>query len=937
MELFLGEKMINEEKIKVFISSKCGGERTNFNQLVQAESSDKKAIADKAVKTNYDLVRRALKIAFENTGFIETYIFEDDTASTASSREDFLFKLDRSDVCLFLIDNFDKEISAGILAEVERAKQTNKKSIYLFLKDRNHEATDLQRNLTGADGKHYYEISDIREFIDAGYKAVIDDIIETYQKYCRGYFSENQKESTSIEITAESFPIDTTDIDKQIFKNLGLLKNKIVSLVYQPDEKNTQTSDLDKLCLDVMMLLLGEKKFSDITLESISTTLGTIQPLMLHELVSRRWEVIASFYDGNVERALSINEAIYNEFSKDGSTPSWLLNDILIDWSNLKTVDDQVKNVYDFSVQEKINQQNSLIFFPLTDRFSTNINNDIWERNFKSLTGSPYSTTYYNLEHLFGYISNYLFTAVYYGSYTHILLTLKELQKTLFDLVQQENNLLHKIQLMRISILLGDESSFNNIVGKYGSSLSHSTAKEIFELYDLANTKPLQYEKTKWKIILFGEFGYYFSESDFEYVSNDFFSFSREWIRQDNLNFSLGEKILKALKSNIRRLSQEEIVVFTMEIIDRKYYRFFDLVFETLSDLVFSKLSKELTRRLLSQVNAVLGSEDKERDYQHVQKLLIRMRKGQDYFQAEIDEIAKKFYPEFYKKDYNLEVFPEKRDTHIQRYIDNIRSRNEMQGQGGRYIGFVDRPYYIINRIIELDRPSIPEELLNELLETILTTLSLETQTYGEKIDAIELLVILKKQEFAYSYSWDNFYSRFEEHLPEIEKAHSGFFMRDDSLSLRLRLLFVRLIFGKDCLQDLLEILALMNSSGEYEIISSLTALKDFLRFEVSTLVEKPVMPILVQYISGFCFHGSHDVRFRTVQALYLLIKSQYTDFVINRLSKMMDDDDYRVRWAILNQVSLIKDRNEQTYYYIIGKAKIDNNFLVRRMVENIT
>jgi hypothetical protein len=729
----VGEKMRTEEKIKVFISSKCGGERTNFDKLVKTESSDKKAVADKAVKTTYDLVRRALKIVLENTGFIETYVFEDDTASTSSSREDFLFKLDRSDVCLFLIDNFDKDISEGVLAEVERAKQTNKKSIYLFLKDSNHTVTDIQKNLTGAEGRHYHEISDIREFIDAGYKAVIDDIIETYQKYCGGYLSENKKESTSVEITVESFPTDTTDIDKQIFKDLGFTKNKIVSLVYRPDEKDIQTSELDKLCLDVLEFLLGEKKFKDINLETLLKTLGTIQSPKLHEIVSRRWDVISSFYNGDLGTALSISESVHDTFSKDVSIPNWLMNDVLIDWRNLKNIDDQTKNAYNFSIQEKIDQQNSLIFFPLVDRFSTNVNDDIWERNFKIFTGSPYSTTFYNLEHLFGYISNYLFAAIYYGSYTHIVLTLKEIQKALFDVVQKENNLLHKIQLMRINILRGDESSFDNVFGKYGASLSHSTAKEILELYELANTKPLHYEKAKWKIILFRELGYYFSDADYEIVSNELFDFSREWIHDDNGNIFLGEKLFKAFKLNIRRLSQEEIVAFTMEILDKKRYRFFDSVFEILSDLDFSKLSKELIKRLLSQINIVLDNEGKKQDYQHVERLLIRMRKGQDDFNAEVDEIVEKFYPEFYKQDYNLEVFPEKRDTHIQRYIDNIKVRNNIQGKGGRFIGFVDRPYYTIRRIIELEKPSLSEELLDDLLETILNTLRLETQTHAEK------------------------------------------------------------------------------------------------------------------------------------------------------------------------------------------------------------
>src|SRR5574341_822044 len=217
----------------------------------------------------------------------------------------------------------------------------------------------------------------------------------------------------------------------------------------------------------------------------------------------------------------------------------------------------------------------------------------------------------------------------------------------------------------------------------------------------------------------------------------------------------------------------------------------------------------------------------------------------------------------------------------------------------------------------------------------MLNTLRLETQTHAEKIDAIELMMTLKRQELSYSYNWENYYSKLEQHFSELEKGHSGFFMKDESFSLRLHLIFIRITFNIDCLQELLEILALINSSEEYEIISSRIALKDFLSLEVKNLIGKPVMPMLVQYISAFCFHESHDVRYHTVQALYLLIESQYADFVVNRLSKMMDDDDYKVRWAILHQASMIKKISELTYNYIVGKAKIDNNYLVRRVVEN--
>lgn len=50
MRIIFGEKMRTEEKIKVFISSKCGGPRVNFDEIVKSESSDKKQLQIKLLE-----------------------------------------------------------------------------------------------------------------------------------------------------------------------------------------------------------------------------------------------------------------------------------------------------------------------------------------------------------------------------------------------------------------------------------------------------------------------------------------------------------------------------------------------------------------------------------------------------------------------------------------------------------------------------------------------------------------------------------------------------------------------------------------------------------------------------------------------------------------------------------------------------------------------
>ncbi len=178
--------MTTEERIKVFISSKCGGERVNFDKLVHNASKSKEDIAKNAVRANYDLVRRALKRSLDATDFISTYVFEDEAASTLSAQQDYFDQLDNSDVCLFLIDNFDDGISPGLLAEITRAQKLNKKSLYLFLNHPDHEITSIQKNLEGPNGGRFAVVYDTRQFIDMGYEAIITNIRQIYQMYCKG-------------------------------------------------------------------------------------------------------------------------------------------------------------------------------------------------------------------------------------------------------------------------------------------------------------------------------------------------------------------------------------------------------------------------------------------------------------------------------------------------------------------------------------------------------------------------------------------------------------------------------------------------------------------------------------------------------------------------------------------------------------------------------
>jgi hypothetical protein len=593
-------------------------------------------------------------------------------------------------------------------------------------------------------------------------------------------------------------------------------------------------------------------------------------------------------------------------------------------------------DMFDVSVQQKIDQQNSMIYFPLADRFSGNLANDILERNFNALTSSPYSSTIYNIENAFKEISSYLLVAIYYGSYTHVVLTLREIHNVLVNLVQKNNSLSIKIQLMRISILRGSEGDLKKVMGKYKYSLSHSTSKEVMDLYKLAEAKPTPHERTLWKIILFRELGYYFSDGDYKVVLSEIMVFLSSWMHDENPSARLMDKYIEAIKSNNERSSLDKIIDFSIEIFDRKYYRFFDSIFELLAKLDVSTISFDFVAKLISYISKVLEDEKVNKENLHnIKHLLVMLGKRQDQANS-VDEIVRKYYPEFYGNEYHLEVRSGERSVHIPRYIESMKSRNEIQGKNGQFIGFVDRPYETISNIIEFDQVSLSEEVLGRLLDEIRNTLLSKTQTYSEKINAIHLLLLLKHTSGHEDYNWIDYYASLKRNVDTIKTGHSGFFEQESDLSLSFALAVLQFAFDDTSWQEMFEILALINNESEREVIDSLITLYYFLKRAKHLLAENPFLPVIVQYVSTFCFHESQEIRRQTVGVLYQLLNTQYASFAAGRLSKMMSDDDFGVKLTIIRQADLLKQKDLDAFNYILSKAAIDNHYLVRKVAKNI-
>jgi len=88
-----------KNKVKIFISSTC-------------DDYDGK----------YTIARKGLAALLEETGLVQVYLYEEDTAHSADNESSYIGSLDDSDLCIFLINNSD-EIRPAVLKEHSRAKK----------------------------------------------------------------------------------------------------------------------------------------------------------------------------------------------------------------------------------------------------------------------------------------------------------------------------------------------------------------------------------------------------------------------------------------------------------------------------------------------------------------------------------------------------------------------------------------------------------------------------------------------------------------------------------------------------------------------------------------------------------------------------------------------------------------------------------------------
>ncbi|MEG2013511.1 MAG: hypothetical protein RR063_09975 [Anaerovoracaceae bacterium] len=916
--------IISETKIQVFISSACGNEPE---------------------KQKYSLVREALKVVIESTGFAKVYTFESEGAATTSAGQHYIFALEDCDVCIFLIDNSDG-ISPGTQKEVDTAKKHSIKSLFYFCDQFSKEETPLQKSLKGSIYAKSVTVHDFKELIKSGATDLMSDLILIYKHYCNGrlaWIDEGWAEqSSNIGNTDLSIHADNV-VQKDLLANIDICIEYFTKLILGDSfEKVEKTGDIDKLCADFLPVLFEGKSINENDFSSLLLEIEKQQTAQCFATIKKRYEAIRWYYAGEQKKCIDkLNEAL--QLAKQNNLDEWLIKDILIDLRNQKAFLEESQNTYSIEqiYQQELNSSHFLLYYPLLDRFDSNYYEGIIEETIKYKMQSPDTVTIgCSLGKHIRSLAGIFVLAMYNGSLSHMQLLFERIKYLAFYCATRYSNWSIKKLLLKTTIIDGRKKEIDGVLRCFDDLRSKMNAKDAYEVYSFTSNKPIVYQQFVAKLEAFRVTAYYMDDELFERVWVELSSLILRWVEDENSTVSIGSHIFSSLNDTYLRIDQNQLIEIICKCIHNNKRRFYDDIFKLVSISVnLDQASAESGSKLLNSIISIVQNPGERIHINSLEPALYMLRKKFRLHTEELNEIISVEMPDFYNGTYCLET-SDKSDVDmpgfIASFIAQIQNDNEKQGGDGRFLGRGNQPHITIKNILQQDHTEFSDELICPAFTASCETLLKETQTIEAKMDAIELLVYLIKSQPTIKDSNKQQIATLLANKPQVQTAQSIMTnLSETNLSFSALLLYHCL--GDENAAGLLNALVDIGDDA----LSNRKASKVFLNYlEASDSIEADMLleHILLQKAIEWCSESNLDIRWNAVQILFLLLRNPENKSIIcNQLVRRMDSDNVYIKNNILRNAYRLIGIDSETLKYIFEKASVDTNYVVRKVAEEVS
>lgn len=893
-------KDIPSERLRIFISS------AQSNEGVFAWSE----------------VRRRIKDHLKECPYLNPFIIED-VASPVKSEQFYQMQLLRADLVVLLVKG---EVRKGTATEYALATTHKKPMLIYFLDDgsmKELSAVELKKDVQGKDYCTYHSTPNFDEIEKVVRKHVIETLICSFQfkameDQLLDMGSEVMALPNEIQISEYSVPTKTaiglfSSCYGHIFDLLGIPQVK--------SEEPTEPSALHDLGVAALNWLV--KGQGDISERNILAMIEHVSDLYSEtDWLTRRWDAIRHEMIDDIDGALKVeNNAL--SLARTANMPPWIIANILIDCRNIENQIFARDRKYFTSGdgQKELDKLDTIVYLPVLDRYLGNIYALLAKETAKFKMAQP-GTLFMgtNIRGIINDVENYFFTAILYGSYSHMLIARDLLAKVLFqydNLTGKEPLLFESVKLL---ILHANAKDFQKTLEYKWDDVYLSVASSADELWYLTDRVCVSFRDSMKRAVL-TKLGMYMTDDCFEqaevYLKNTCSS----------VYWGISEDYFECLFQNINRLKPATVTEILEEIIREQHFHMGGklaniLLFLKLKDVPL-ELQKALCKALEVKLEYIVSNGG------HPQFIAALVAQNRDVFGI-LATLPNNGLHGTERLFYEINIGGGDWNKVIVDQINTARVQFEANKAPGIYHGFFEKPYRIIKNVIRNHYSAGMAKIINEEMLPLCTEVlssQVPADVKDECIDCLcDVLVCCGSNEIIVT-------KELVDVIEKINISETYSIMGSSKNVLACRVLMLRIIVGKTDKDEMLEWCFDFGKKDRLTKVALAECIEQYLyRYACeSEKIDAMILALAIQ-----CFENDYwPVRRAACNCLAKMLVTQYKAQAERKLYEGAIDPAYYVRDYLLRLCKNGQIADQSISERIIDIMKSDANYAIRILANN--
>lgn len=870
----------------------------------------------------WSAVRRRIKDYLKECPYLNPFIIEDD-ASPMQSEQRYQRQLLHADIVVLLVKG---EVRKGTATEYALATKHKKPMLIYFLDDGSMpelSAVELKRNVQMTDYCTYRSMSTFDGIEKAVRKNVIESVICYFQDRALHYAEKDPGTDTMFlaneaQQTKHSVPTKT---------DIGLFRssyNHIFDLLRIPQVKSedpfekSTLHDLGVAALD--WLITGTAAITD---EDVLKLIESVSNLYTDtEWLVRRWDAIRHEMAGDIDGALSA-EIQALSLARSSGMPPWIVANILIDCRNIENevFAREGKIFAEGEGQKELNELDTVVYLPVLDRYLGNVYNGLAKETEKFKMASP-GTMFFgtNIGSIVNDVENYFFTALLYGSYTHMLLARELLLRVLFqydELTENEPLLFESIKLL---VLNGNVKSFQKTLDYKWDDVYLSVATSADEFWQLSDRAPCS-SRDDMKRAVLTKLGMYMTDACF--------SEAEAYLKcaTSSVYWGISEDFFECIYQNINRLNTTTVIEMLTEILREQHFhmgrKLANILLRLDVDSVPHEVQVDLCKALEERLPSIVSNGG---DPQFIASLVSQNR---EIFEV-LASVPNNGLTGTQKLFYDINTGCGDWNQIIADQVETARQQFEVNKEPGEYTNFSAKPYATIKSIVREHYTSAMIEVIGEKLLPLCIEVLTSRAPATVKDDCIDCLCDV----LVYSNPADIVMSpELIDAIANIDVSETYSVMGSSKSVLACRVLMLKIITGVADKEEMLEWCFEFSKKDQSTKVALAECVEQYLcRYVHDAMkIDAMIFSIVLQ-----CFEDEYwPVRRMACDCLIKMLVTKYKDRVECKLYEGAIDPSHYVRNHLLHRCRSGEIEDASVSDRIVDILKNDANYAIREFANS--